>query len=244
MKQYFFAAMDSPSTLHDSVTDAVGCLTVLLKTVGGNLPVVKLYMTYDKKFVTHWLEPECRDDDDVRELLGNARKRLESGAEIPWETVLYNMLTRAERRHENLAIGYPESRLRELLASIPDESWYQALVRYVSGNWPDKRAKRVPRDENKPDGYRHENGFLAQVKRAMDFLRDPVRIQYLVHGESDLKWDLGREAQACLRANGAVVWADVTALDEKRILGLDGMTLDIASQIRTRMKKERTARNG
>lgn len=78
----------------------------------------------------------------------------------------------------------------------------------------------------------------------MDFLWDPARIQYLIHGESDLKWDLGREARDCLRANGIVVWADVTALDEKQILGLNGMTLDIASQIRTRMKKERTARNG
>lgn len=244
MKQYFFATMDSPSTLHDSVTDAVGCLTVFLRTVSGNLPVVKLYMTYDKKFVTHWLEPECRDDEDVRALLGNAAVRLKSGTEVPWETVLYNMLTNAERKHENPNIGYPESRLRELLASIPDESWYQALVRYVSGNWPDKRAQRVPRDKSKPDGYRHDDGFLVQVKRAMDFLRDPARIQYLIHGESDLKWDLGREARDCLRANGAVVWADVTALDEKQILGLDGMTLDIASQIRTRMKKERTARNG
>lgn len=242
MKQYFFATMDSPSTLHDSVTDAVGCLTVLLRTVGGNLPVVKLYMTYDKKFVTHWLEPECRDDEDVRALLDNAAVRLKSGTEVPWETVLYNMLTNAERKHENPNIGYPESRLRELLASIPDESWYQALVRYVSGNWPDKRAQRVPRDKSKPDGYRHDDGFLVQVKRATDFLRDPARIQYLIHGESDLKYNLGREARDCLRANGIVVWADVTALDEKRILGLDGMTLDIASQIRTRMKKERTAR--
>lgn len=134
MKQYFFATTDSPSTLHDSVTDAVGCLTVFLRTVSGNLPVVKLYMTYDKKFVTHWLEPECRDDEDVRALLGNAAVRLKSGTEVPWETVLYNMLTNAERKHENPNIGYPESRLRELLASIPDESWYQALVRYVSGN--------------------------------------------------------------------------------------------------------------
>lgn len=52
-----------------------------------------------------------------------------------------------------------------------------------------------------------------------------------------------KEARDCLRANGAVVWADVVAMDEKQILGLDGMTLDIASQIHARMKKEKSVKS-
>lgn len=247
MKQYIYAEMDSPASLQDSLTDAVRCATVLRVTAGNepNEPVVKLYMTAKKEFVTHWLNPELKLDDDVRSLLVRAKACLESDdSATPWLTFLYNALTNAAPRHESDVIGTPESRLRKLLESMPDESAYQALVRNMTGDWPPKRAKRPKTTVTNPNGYVNDVPFDTQVAKAMRFMKTPERLRYLIYGESDLKWGLSKEARDCLEKNCAVVWPDVRAMTDGQILEMNGMTLQIAAQVHARLEKESTRQNG